>query len=346
MKKTRIGLLLLLAIFMTSPINSDACTRSLYKAGDGRFLTSRSMDWQTDLHSNLWVFPRGMKKDGGIDSKSIKWTSKYGSLTASAFRASTADGMNEKGLVINLLYLAEADYGKSNKPTLSAGAWGQYVLDNYATVAEAVAGLRKAPFQIIAPLLPGDIAAGIHLSISDSQGDSAIVEYIGGKLIIHHSKKYLVMTNSPSFDQQLSLNAYWQELGGLTMLPGTNRASDRFARASYYTISSPPFKDERMAVGAAFSIIRNVSVPLGFRDAKKPNIATTLWRSVSDQKSLKYYFESTTSPNIFWVDLHKLDLSTTAQTKKLDLSNRPIFAGEVSAKFVPATPFKWLAPSK
>ncbi|CAG34933.1 linear amide C-N hydrolase [Desulfotalea psychrophila] len=346
MTKKRIGLLLLLATFMALPASSNACTRSLYKAGDGRFLTGRSMDWDTNLHSNLWVFPRGMERNGGIDNKSIKWTSKYGSLTASAFGAATADGINEKGLVTNLLYLVESDYGKSNKPTLSVGAWAQYVLDNYATVAEAVDGLRKAPFQIIAPLLPGKVAAGVHLAISDSQGDSAIAEYLNGTLTIHHGKGYLVMTNSPSFDKQLALNAYWQELGGITMLPGTNRASDRFARASFYTKSTPAFKDERMAVGAIFSIIRNASVPLGFTDPKQPNIATTLWRSVSDQKSLTYYFESTISPNIFWVDLHKLDFNSTAQVKELNLNAQPIFAGEVSAKFVPAKPFKWLAPGK
>jgi penicillin V acylase-like amidase (Ntn superfamily) len=29
-----------------------------------------------------------------------------------------------------------------------------------------------------------------------------------GKLVIHHGKQYTVMTNSPTFDQQLALNAY------------------------------------------------------------------------------------------------------------------------------------------
>ena len=42
------------------------------------------------------------------------------------------------------------------------------------------------------------------------------------------------MTNSPAYDQQLALDAYWKEIGGLVFLPGTNRASDRFARASFF----------------------------------------------------------------------------------------------------------------
>src|SRR5699024_2557573 len=107
---------------------------------------------------------------------------------------------------------------------------------NYATVAEAVADLQNEPFQVVSDMMPtGDRMATLHLSISDAEGDNAIFEYIGGKLIIHHDPSYQVMTNSPTFDKQLALTDYWNEIGGLTMLPGTNRAADRFVRASFYT---------------------------------------------------------------------------------------------------------------
>ena len=343
MRKGFVSTVLLTVIISWSSI-ANACTRAIYKAGNDRFITIRSMDWQKDVYTDLWIFPRGMMRDGGIDKNSIKWTSKYGSVTASGFDIGTTDGINEKGLVVNMLYLVEASYGKSNKPTISVGAWPQYILDNFTKVAEAVKALSNEPYQIIAPPLPDGATAGLHISISDTSGDSAIFEHVNGKLVVHHGKQYPVMTNSPNFEQQIALNSYWKEVGGLTMLPGTNRASDRFARASYYVGTGPKFKEERMAVSAAFSIIRNVSVPLGFSDPKKPNIATTLWRTVSDHKSLKYYFESAISQNIFWVDLNKLDLREVTKPKKLDLKGHPIFAGEVSNKFVAAKPFKWLAP--
>ena len=41
-------------------------------------------------------------------------------------------------------------------------------------------------------------------------------------------KEYQVMTNSPKYSSQLAINDYWKEIGGLQMLPGTNRSSDRF----------------------------------------------------------------------------------------------------------------------
>ena len=40
------------------------------------------------------------------------------------------------------------------KPDLSISTWLQYVLDNFATVAEAVEALRAEPFNVLAPALP------------------------------------------------------------------------------------------------------------------------------------------------------------------------------------------------
>nr|WP_321513781.1 linear amide C-N hydrolase [uncultured Pseudodesulfovibrio sp.] len=338
------ALAILTLLIQTSPALS--CTRFIYTADDSQVLTGRSMDWLEDLHSDIWAFSRGMDRDGGVGKESIRWTSKYGSIIISGYDAGSADGMNEKGLVANLLYLSESEYGElSGKPGLSVAAWVQYVLDNYATVSETVDALRKEPFRIVATTFPNGSAPTLHLAVSDSTGDSAILEYIKGKLTIHHGKQFKVMTNSPVYDRQLALDDYWQQIGGLTMLPGTNRASDRYVRASFYVNALPKFKDNRMAVSAAFSVIRNVSVPLGITTPDHPNISTTIWRTVSDQKNLVYYYESAISPNIFWIDLKKIDFSSSLKTRKINLQEHPIFAGDVSGKFVPATPFKWLSPT-
>ncbi|NER92452.1 MAG: linear amide C-N hydrolase [Symploca sp. SIO1B1] len=324
---------------------AQACTRIVYEAGDSQIFTGRSMDWMEDVHSSLWAFPKGMERDGGIEPDSIAWVSKYGSIIASVYDIGSGDGINDQGLVANLLYLAESDYGGlEGKPALSVGAWAQYALDNYATVAEAVEALSAEPFRIVAPPLPNGSPAGVHLSLSDSTGDSAIFEYIDGELVIHHGREYDVMTNSPTYDQQIPINAYWQEIGGLTMLPGTNRAADRFARASYYLHAVPKFEDSRLAVSTAFSIMRNASVPLGITDSSQPNIATTIWRVIADQNSHTYYFESAISPNIFWVKMENLNLQQGGDSMKLDLESHPILAGEVSEMFEPAEPFDWLAP--
>ncbi len=199
-----------------------------------------------------------------------------------------------------MLYLAELQYDKpsAGRPTLSIAAWLQCALDNYATVAEAVDGLRAEPFDLIAPTLPNGAASSLHLSLSDRTGDSAIFEYIDGKVTIHHGRQYTVMTNSRVYDQQLALNAYWKCIGGTTFLPGTNRAADRFARASFllgaiptkidpnFIKSVPGQSFEYQAVAEVMSVQRAVSVPLGITTSEQPNIASTIWRTVADQKHL------------------------------------------------------------
>ncbi|BAR99963.1 choloylglycine hydrolase [Blastochloris viridis] len=328
---------------------AQACTRAVYLGPDNTIITIRSMDWKDDIGSNLWIFPRGMARDGAAGPTSIRWTSKYGSLVATAFDAATADGMNEKGLVANLLYLAEAEYEKpaagSKRPPISISAWAQYVLDNYASVAEAVEALRAEPFYVAAVTTPDGEPGAVHLAISDATGDSAIFEYIGGKLVIHHGRQYQVMTNSPVYDQQLALDTYWQEIGGAVMLPGTNRAADRFVRASFYINAIPKTANEVEAVASTFSVIRNASVPLGISTPAEPNIASTLWRSVSDQKNKRYYFESSRSPSLFWINVSELAFAPGTPTKKLLLTGGAIYAGNAAAQFQPAEPFKFLPAS-
>ena len=335
-----------LAVALTSGF-AEACTRGIFIADSGTVITLRSMDWKGPIGSNLWAFPRGMARDGAAGPGSIRWTSKYGSVTASAFDAATADGMNEKGLVANLLYLSESVYptagaGDPRKP-LSVSVWTQYVLDNFATVAEAVTALQAEPFYVVPVTSPDGQAGTVHLSISDPTGDSAVFEYVEGKLVIHHGKEFKVMTNSPTYDQQLALNAYWAQIGGLAMLPGTNRAADRFVRASFYLDAIPKNVDDLTAIASAFSVIRNTSVPLGISTPDQPNISSTQWRSVSDQTHRRYYFETATTPNVFWVDLADMDFSENAAVKRLMLTDGSIHAGNTASAFEPAPAFEFLA---
>lgn len=326
--------------------SADACTRALYVGKEGMVVAGRSMDWKEDLQSNLWIFARGMQRDGGLGAASLMWTSKYGSVVTSIYEGGTADGMNEKGLVANLLYLAESEYAPptDTRPAVVITAWTQYVLDNFATVEDAVAELKKESFRVVPVEAPNGAAGTVHLSISDSSGDSAIFEYVKGKLVIHHGRQYQVMTNSPVFDEQIALNKYWQQIGGTVMLPGTNRAADRFARASFYINACTQTAESREAVASVFSVMRNVSVPRGISTPDQPNISSTIWRTVSDQKNRVYFFENTASPNLLWIRFDKLDFREGSGTRKLTLVGKPDLGGDQTANFERAVPFVFLAP--
>ncbi len=343
-RKNLFALLMISLAFFGQVDTSKACTRVVYQGPEGNVLTARSMDWKDEIPANIWIFPRGMQRNGEVGPNSVVWTSKYGSVITSAFDISSADGMNEKGLVANLLWLVESRYPEydGSQKGLSIAAWVQYVLDNFATVEEAVSALKKEEFMIVSANIPGtDKFATLHMSISDAKGDNAVFEYIDGKLIIHHDMSYTVMTNSPVFEKQLALNNYWQEIGGTTMLPGTNRAADRFVRASYYINAIPQTSDTKIAVASVFSVIRNCSVPFGISSETEPNISSTRWRSVSDQKNKIYYFETALTPNTFWVDLKKIDFSENAVVKKLSVENHETYAGDATSSFKNAKPFKF-----
>ena len=332
-----------------APLAASACTRLVYHGAENDVITARSMDWKLDVQTNLYVLPRGMARTGQAGPNSIRWKSRYGSVVATGYEVSTTDGMNEAGLMANLLWLVESQYpsfDKDSKPGLTIAAWAQYVLDNFATVQEAVSALEKEPFTIVTDSVPGEKErlTTLHLSISDATGDSAIIEYIGGKQVIHHGRQYQVMTNSPIFEEQLALASYWKQIGGVTFLPGTNRSADRFARASFYVNAIPKSEDPVTALASVFSVIRNVSVPFGITTPDEPNISSTRWRTVADHKRKLYFFESALTPNTFWVDLKKVDFAEGAKVLRLDLGKdqRNVYAGDALKDFKEAAPFKFL----
>lgn len=315
------------------------CTRVLWPDANGTVIVGRNMDFHMDLLTNLWKMPRGVEREDGVNG-SLKWKSKYGSVVATAFDLIATDGMNEEGFAGHILWLAESDYGKpaASDVQLSMAVWLQYYLDNFATVAEAVAWTEETGVRIAQLFDPtGHLVPTLHLAINDASGDSAIIEYTDGKPRVYHSREYLVMTNSPTYDKQLELVKEIDGLGGDKPLPGSTLASDRFARASYYVHHQAPPKTGLQAMAAMFSIIRNAAQPFRTPEPGKPEASQTIWQVVADLTNRRYAFESSTRPNIVWVDFEKLSFTEGSKVLKLDLMGKLALegglSGEVSHKF-------------
>jgi len=363
------------------------CTRVFIKKEKGSALTARTMDWFERFDPNLWGFPAGVTRYAMPgDKDSYSWTSKYKSIAAAVTLRkinkveliSTTDGLNEKGLVVNTLYLSESNYGEASAAdtNMSMTIWGQYMLDNYASVEEAVKGWIDLHVHIITTNIPST-TGGVgkpgsqHISLSDSDGNSAIFEYYksDGKsrlhittnieidkldlneedISIHYEQDCDVMTNSPVYSQQIKLNYYWQwqwdkgmdsqadanKFAKTETLPGTCRAPDRFARVSHYLNKIDIKTAGPEAIGQAFSLIKTASVPIGYiPDSDEPNISNTLWTTVSDQNKKTYYFQSTDYPNLIWIDLEKLELNDTESVLRLDINPFATYAGNVTDQMV------------
>ena len=351
-------IVVLLAALMSLVLapSADACSRVTWLGPNGTVITGRSMDWPYSFHSHLYAYPRGLEQNGAGGENSLVWTTKYGAIVVAGTTDPSGpidgvfDGMNETGLVANLLYLGESDFGPAptdNRPRLSFAGWVQYVLTKFSTVNEVVDAFTNPAIYIV-PINfgPGNAAhPTVHLSVTDPSGDSAIIEYLDGKPVIHHGRQFQVMTNSPTYDQQLQLNAKWDNVDKNSDLPGSIQSQDRFVRASYYLSKLPQTTDERQAVAGVFSVMRNVSVPWGVGDPEHPNLSPTYWRSVADSTNKIYYFESALSPNIVWVNLNNINFNPGSGVRAVAVEENYSIIGNLDNALKPAEPIKFLAPT-
>jgi penicillin V acylase-like amidase (Ntn superfamily) len=318
---------------------ADACTRVLWNDNKFAVVVGRTMDWPESTDPMLTAFPRGMSRDGGragaavvVAENPAKWTSKYGSLVTTIYGIGTADGFNERGLGAHMLYLTATDFGSrdAGKPGVQAALWAQYALDNAATVNEALEVLDK--IQVVMVAARGH-KANVHLALEDASGDSAIIEFIGGKPVVHHGRQYTIMTNDPTYDEQLALlkKLDFSHPSSDMPLPGNVNPRARFQRADYFLAMLPQPKDEREAIAGVFAIARNVSVPFGapYHDF---GIYNTEYRTVMNLTNKRYYFELTTAPNVIWADLSAMKLSPGSPVMVLNPHDIAL-SGNVTDKF-------------
>ncbi|MDT8895868.1 linear amide C-N hydrolase [Halomonas sp. I1] len=318
---------------------ADACSRILWNDNELATVVGRTMDWPESTEPVLTVMPRGLERDGGrtgstvtVEDNPAKWTSEYASMVTTIYGIGSVDGFNERGLAGHLLYLNDTDFGSrdASKPGVQAGLWLQFVLDNAATVDEALEVLDTV--QVVMTEANGH-KSNVHLALEDASGDSAIIEYIDGEPVVHHDREYQIMTNDPTYDKQLELLSQqdFSNPSSDTPLPGNVKATDRFQRAAYYLEMLPEPEDEREAIAGILAIARNVSVPFG-APYKEFGIYNTEYRTAINLDDRRYFFELTTSPNVIWTDLTKFDLRDGAPVMTLDPDNIDL-AGNVTASF-------------
>jgi choloylglycine hydrolase len=323
----------------------------------------RSMDLPVSLpeRPKFFVFPRGMSRDGrssalpgiaakleGVGNKAVQWTSRYGVAAMIGFDGGATDGLNEKGLAAHVLVLGVSQHEpKDGRTELADALWVQYVLENFATVQEVVDAHNTGEFRVVGAW-SADLGfarpLGLHLAVEDANGDSAIFEYVGGKLVIHHGSQFRVMTNDPPLDEMLARMKKYKEFGGSEELPGAASPEYRFARLMAYYQYLPDPKNYTGAVAGALSLLRIAQVP--FRDpARVPaggqGLAgvQTNWVSAADVTNGIYYVNSATVPSLFWLDLKEIDFSSREALVYLD-PHDPKIGGDARRFLRP-----WKAPA-
>ena len=322
--------------------NAYSCSRVVFLGHDSLTLVGRTLDWRTPIPTNLYVYPRGMQKQGMPSGNTFHWKSKYGSVLAVSYDGGVTEGMNEAGLVMNALFCKGSIYRTSadgKLRSMSLAVFVSYFLDNFTTVDEVHQWLKENEFAIYGQTFDEGTTAALHWAVTDRSGNTLVMEFQNGHLDVYASRDNRVLTNDPPFEQMLAINNYWRQIGGANMLPGTVRSPDRFARASFFIEHIPTNVDYKAAAAQVLSVLNNVAVPLGYELENAPNLSSTQWRSVSDAKNLIYYFGLSYQFSVFRIELGSLDLSEGAPVLKMDTSANTDLHGCINDMLVPSAPF-------
>lgn len=321
---------------------AEGCSRVLYVGNDSLRIVGRSLDWKTPIPTNLYVYPRGMHKEGNTIPGSVKWTSKYGAVYAVGYDGGVTEGMNEKGLVVNGLFCKGTIYvndSTMNRPPMSLAMFPAWILDLCATTPEAVELIGKHDFNISGATFDGGTVSTLHWGITDKQGRSAIIEFDKGNINIYQGQDIPVLTNDPTFPQMNAINDYWVKKGGTHTLPGTVSSPDRFVRGYFFDHNVEKTGDADLGFSIIRSILFNVSVPYTYTVEGEGNVSSTQWRSFANIRDLRYYFDVVTNPGAFYIDLNKCDLRPGASVMKIDTSKSSGFVGDVTKKLFKTKPF-------
>lgn len=324
------------------PAHADACSRVIYHGTDSLYVIGRSLDWKTPIPTNLYVYPAGMKRQGAKTKDGINWTSKYGAVYAVSYDSGITEGMNEKGLVVNALFCKGTVYNNAStekKKPISNALFIAWMLDNNATTQEVVDMLTKTEFKLDVADFDGGTVATLHWGITDAQGNTAILEFDNGDIKIYNPGNYWCMTNDPQWPDMEAILAYWDKIGGRNFMPGTVASADRCVRGNYFAHHVEQTGDGPLGVSITRSIMGTVSVPYTYLIQGEPNVSSTQWRSYSNLRDKRYYWDVVTNDGIYYIDLNECNLKKGAPVMKLDTSHTTDLVGDALTRLVPSAPF-------
>ena len=281
MKKT----VLLISIFIYQI--SIACS-AFYFNGENKIF-AKNFDWgfgQGYLIKNI----RGQQKYAyGFRGNNVAgWTSKFGSITFNQNgKEFPYGGINEKGLVVEQLWLGNTEYQENNNKTISELEWIQYQLDNYEKVDEVIENINSLTIKPI---------ARIHYFLADKNGVSAVIDFVNGDVKIDRKQdKFQVITNETSEDSK----KYYDFNKDIN--PNSRSHFDR------YCILRNNLNVENLSISESFKKLNLVK-------EDEPNYKS-YWSIVYDINKLEFYFKSVDNSEIKKVSLKDFSFHSNSNTE-------------------------------
>lgn len=302
---------LLLLIATAGSIASFACTTFLINK-NGQLVFGRNYDWITGagiVNTNQ----RGLFKTPaeGDDTK-LAWVSLYGSITFNQYgKEFPTGGMNEKGLVVELMWLDGTKYAAADaRPAIGVLQWLQYQLDLHASVDEVIQSEKNIRINTD--------ATPLHFLVADEKGNAATIEFLNGKMVVHKDEQlpFPVLTNN-TYEQSV---AAAKQSAKSNKLPGDN-SLDRFVTACKMINE---LQNSLSAAGLpihAFSILDKVAQ----RDYTK-------WSIVYDIRNKEIHFKTADFKTVKTLSFSAFDFSCSTSPKMYDMNQAG--KGDISGNFI------------
>jgi penicillin V acylase-like amidase (Ntn superfamily) len=276
-----------------------ACT-TFFINKNGQMLFGRNYDWITDagmVCTNLKGLSKtSMQTENG---ETISWISQYGSITFNQYgKEFPTGGMNEKGLVVELMWLDETKYpAADSRPAVGVLQWIQYQLDNCTTIEEVIATDKKLR---ISPTG----TTPLHYLVADANGNAATIEFLNGKIVVHKGKDLTVpvLTNN-IYDE--SVKAYKNSSAN------GNNSLERFSEACSMIQKLNAGSVTKPLIDYSFDILGEVAQG-----------DFTKWSIVYDLTNKSIQFKTNRFKQIKTVNFSSFDFNCTATAKVWDM-NQP-----------------------
>ncbi|MEM8885355.1 MAG: choloylglycine hydrolase family protein [Planctomycetota bacterium] len=346
--------IVLAALFAAQP-PALACTGLTLRAQDGAVVFGRSMEWGTfDLRSRVVIVPRGyeFKSKIGDGKTGLTWKAVHGVVGLDLIEKDhLVDGMNEKGLSVNVFYHPGfAEYPKldpeKSASTIEALDVCQFLLTTCATVAD----VRKAMGEVtvIALVEPAiGIPSPIHMIVTEPSGKAVVIEFTKGKTTIYEAPLG-VITNAPNYDWHMTnLRNYlnlspvalpdkrieeldFRPLGGgsgMIGLPGDFTPPSRFVRAVAFSQTARPTDTGAETMYEMFRILDNFNLPLGSAEGEgeardEDMRSSTIWTTAYDTKNLILQYHTQHNRRVRQVDLKKIDFTKGGGLVRMPLDRK------------------------
>lgn len=284
---------------------------------------AKSYDWSLG-HGMVAINKKNIQKTSLTlipEDTPITWVSSYGSATFSQFGLEfPLSGINEKGLVVEIMWLDESAYPtfkESNLPVVNELQWIQFILDQASSTDEAI---KLAESVRINPVF-----ANVHYLICDLKAKCASFEYVNKKLVISYKTflTYKALTNN-TYNDSLNYLVDHKGFGGVKKINFSNKSSlNRFTIANYQS--------------SIFDISNDDPFKFGFESLYKVSQGTySKWNLVYDQSKLDIAFRTLTKLKIKKFNLNDFNLSCKKSAQILDI-NQSFKSSYVSGNFKDST---------